>query len=212
MPTRGVLSPAATVRDHPRLWTTAAVLALALLLVTLLGGWASSRSEGAVRVEAGTEVEAAPFRVRLDQASARFELHGDAAEEGRALVVVEGWIELTVPESVSASVVTQAFTADLRSAYDEFGSPAEVPEPTVRVSADGVGLRGLGPGLRYDIQLTFVVDQEAVPERLTVTVLEQSLRPSALDGDLGWYDAEPIALVPLDVAPLPAARPEPESF
>ncbi|MCD4534041.1 hypothetical protein LRP67_08120 [Nocardioides sp. cx-169] len=212
MSTRGVLSAAATVREHPRLSTAAAVLALAVLLVSLLGGWASSRSEGAVRVAAGTEVEAAPFRVRLDEASARLELHGDAAEEGQALVVVAGWIELTVPESVSATVLTQAFTADLSSAYDQFGSPVEVPEPSVRVSADGVSLRGLGPGLRYDVQVTFVVDEEAVPERLSVTLLEHRLRPSALDGDLGWFDAQPVALVALDVTPLPTTRPEPEAL
>lgn len=212
MPTREPPSPAAIVRAHPWLTVSTAFVAAALVLVTVLGGWARSSPEGAVSVTPGTEVDAAPFRVRLDEAAAVFVLDGRDAEPGRAFIVVEGQVVLTAAESVAATPLTSAITADLTRAYDQFGSPIEVAEPAVRVAADGSNLLGLGPGLRYDVQVVFVVDEDTVPERLDVTLLEHARRPSALDGELGWFDAEPVARMRLDVVPLPVVRPEPEGF
>lgn len=212
MPSREPASPAAVLRRHPGLSATVGAVVLALMAVTLLGGWARSSPPGAVRVTAGTETDAAPFRVRLDDAAAQFVLAGDEADAGQAFVVVTGQLELTEPSPVGSTTVADAFTADLSSAYDEFGSPSEVPVPSVRVLPDGSRLQGLGPGLRYDVALTFIVDEGSVPEQLTVTLLEHTQRPSELDGDLGWYGAAPVARVTLDVAPLPATRPEPEGF
>ncbi len=212
MPTRERPSPAAKVRAHPRLTASAVALAVALVVVTLLGGWARSTPEGAVQVAAGTEVEAAPFRVTLEEASARFALYGTDAEPGQAFVVVEGRIELTGRESVTSTTLADALTADLTDSYDQYGSPTEVPVAGVRVLDDGSSLLGLGPGLRYDVSITFVVDEQAVPGELTVTVLEHVRRPNAIDGEPGWYDPAPAARVRLDVAPLPPTRPEPESL
>ncbi|WP_182525162.1 hypothetical protein [Nocardioides dongkuii] len=200
------------MRAHP--WLTATVVAVtaALLIVTLLGGWARSSPEGPAQAEPGTTVEAEPFRIRLDEASARFVVNGDGAEPGQAYVVVEGQIELAAMESVAAGTLTDAITADLTDAYDQFGSPIKVPAPVVRVRADGSSLLGLGPGLAYDVEIVFIVAEQSVPRRMTVTLLEHTRRASALDGDLGWYDEAPVARVTLDVAPLPAVRPEPEGL
>lgn len=202
----------AIARRHPWLTATTLALAVALLLTTVLGGWARSTPDGAVSVAPGTAVDARPFRVRLDEAATGFTLDGRDAEPGQAFIVVTGQIESMAPESVTSTPLTDAITADLSSSYDQFGSPTEVPEPGVRVVADGSSLLGLGPGLLYDVQVTFVVDEDSVPDRLTVTLLEHTRRASALDGDLGWYDAAPVARLTLDVAPLPAVRPEPEGF
>ncbi len=212
MPTRELPSPAALVRAHPGATVLVLGLVAVLLATTLAGGWARSTPGGAVEVAPGTEVEATPFRVRLDAARAEFVLAGRDAEPGQAFVVVTGQLEATAPESVTSTPLTDAITADLTGAYDQFGSPVEVPEAGVQVTADGSSLLGLGPGLRYDVEITFVVDEDAVPERMTVTLLEHVRRESALDGDLGWFDPAPVARVTLDVAPLPELRPEPEGF
>ncbi|WP_341924873.1 hypothetical protein [Nocardioides psychrotolerans] len=212
MPPREPTSPVATLRAHPWLTSAVAGVAVVLVVVTALGGWARSTPEGAVSVAAGTPVEATPFRIRLDEAAATFVHDGRDAEPGLAFVVVEGRLELEAPESVGFTTVTGAITADLTSTYDQFGSPTEEPEAEVTVTADGSTLLGIGPGLVYDVQVTFVVDEASVPERLTVTLLQHARRASALDGELGWFDATPVARVALDVAPLPATRPEPEGF
>jgi hypothetical protein len=200
------------VRSRRWLVATVASLALAILVVTLLGGWARSAPEGPATVAPGAAVDAEPFRLWLDEASARYVVNDRDAEPKQAFVVVEGRVELTSPESVSSTTLTDALTADLTSSYDQFGSPSETPEASVRVSADGSSLLGLGPGLGYDVQIVFVVDETAVPAELTVTALEHTRRASALDGNLGWFDATAAAQVTLDVAPLPATRPEVEDF
>jgi hypothetical protein len=211
VPTRKPFAPGALVRAHPRASVGALALLLALTVVTLTGGWSGSTPEGAVRVAPGTEVDAAPFSLRLDEASAQFVLDDQDAEPGQAFVVVEGQVELSAPMSVSTTTLTDAFEADL-SGYDEGGSATEEPAPVVRVVPDGSTLRGLGPGLRYDVQLSYVVDEETVPDRLSMTVLEHTRRPSALDGELRWFDATPVARLTLDVAPLPASRPPAEDL
>jgi hypothetical protein len=206
VPTRIPLAPGALARAHPWLSVGALVLVVGLTVVTLTGGWSRSAPEGAVPVAPGTEVDAAPFALRLDEASARFTRGDEAAEPGQAFVVVEGRVELTATTSVTATTLTDALRADL-SGYDLGGSATQDPAPVVSVVPDGSTLLGLGPGLRYDVQLSYVVDEESVPDRLGITVLEHTRRPSALDGELRWFDATPVARVTLDVAPLPATRP-----
>ncbi|WP_134738381.1 hypothetical protein [Nocardioides sp. 503] len=211
MPTRIPLAPGALVRTHPWLSLGALALVVALAVVTLTGGWSRSAPEGAVQVAPGTEVDAAPFSLRLDEASARFVRGDEDAEPGQAFVVVEGQVELTSSTSVTATTLTDAFRADL-SGYDLGGSATQDPAPVVSVVPDGSTLLGLGPGLRYDVQLSYVVDEGSVPDRLDVTVLEHTRRPSALDGELRWFDATPVARLTLDVAPLPAIRPAEEDL
>ncbi|WP_193614829.1 hypothetical protein [Nocardioides lijunqiniae] len=206
MPTREPFAPGALVRAHPWASGGALVLVVVLAVVTLTGGWSRSAPEGAAQVAPGTEVDAAPFSLRLDEASARFALGVEEAEPGRAFVVVEGAVELTSPTSVTATTLAGALRADL-TAYDQAGSPSDDPAPVVRVVPDGSTLLGLGPGLRYDVEIGYVVDEASVPERLSVTVLGHTLRRSALDGELRWFDATPVARLTLDVAPLPPTRP-----
>lgn len=212
MPTREPRSPTAGVRAHPWLAACVAGSLVVLLVVTLLGGWARSTPGGPVRFAPGSEVKAAPFRVWLHEAAAEYVVSGTDAEPGQAYVVVEGEIELDAKDSVAVTTLNAALTADLVDAYDQFGSPTDEPEASIRVVADGSRLAGLGPGLRYDVQLVFVVAERSVPDRLTVTLLGHTWRASALDGDYGWFDAAPVARVTLDVARLPDARPEPEDF
>jgi len=212
VPTRKPPSPAAVVRAHPWLSALVVTLAVAIVMVSLLGGWARSTPDGPARVAVGSEIEATPFRLRLDEAAARYVVDGNDAEPGQAFVVVDAQIELATKTSATTTTLTDAITADLTDAYTVYGTPTDVPEADVTVRADGSTLLGLGPGLSYDVHLTFIVDEGSVPEQMTVTLLEHTRRPSALDGALGWFDAAPVARVTLDVAPLPATRPEPEGF
>lgn len=200
------------VRRHPWLAATAVTLTLAVVVVWLLGGLARSTPDGPAQVAPGTEVEAAPFRVRLDQAAARYTVAEEDAEPDQAFIVVDGRMELTEPLSVGVTNVLDAFTADLTDSFDIYGTPTDVAEATVQVVPDGSSLSGLGPGLRYDVQVVFIVAEESVPEQVTVSVQEHAWRPNAIDFEPGWYDAAPVARVTLDVAPLPATRPEPETF
>lgn len=200
------------MRSHPWLTATAVALVIAVTLVSLLGGWARSTPDGPVRVAAGADIEAKPFRVRLDAASARFTVAGSDAEPEQAYVVVDGQMELTEPLSVGLSNVVDAFTADLADALDPYGTPTEVAQASVRVVPDGSNLLGMGPGLSYDVEIIFIVAEASVPEQVTVSVHEHTWRPNSLDFSYGWYDAAPVARVTLDVAALPATRPESEGF
>lgn len=190
----------------------AALLALVLLVTTLLDGWARVEPEGPQAVEPGEYVEAAPFRVRLDDASAAYEFAGRTADKRRAFVVVTGELSLEDDESVLSGTLVDAFVADLERSYDVFGEATDEPEAEVLVATDGSALIGLGPGLTYEVALLWQVDEDAVPTDLTVTLDEHTWRASALDGDLGWFDPAPTARVDLAVAPLPAERPKDGGF
>ena len=190
----------------------AALLGLALLLTTLLGGWDRVEPEGPQRVEPGEYAEVAPFRVRLDDASAAYEFAGRTADKKRAFVVVTGELTLDDDESVGVGTLGDAFVADLERSYDAFGEATDEPEAEVLVAADGSSLIGIGPGLTYEVALLWQVDEDAVPSDLAVTLDEHTYRASALDGDLGWFDPTPAARVELTVVPLPAERPKGERF
>lgn len=212
MPTREPRPLVSTLRAHPRAVLSSVLVVLGVVLLAVLGGLARATPEGAVSVRPGAVVDAEPFRFRLDEARADYVLDGQDAEPGQAFVSVEGTLALTADVPVSSTTLGNAITADLTGAYSTYGTPVDEPEASVRVLGDGTSLLGLGPGLTYAVRITFVVDEAAVPELLTVSLLAHQRRPSALDGTLGWYDATPVARVALDVAPLPATRPEPEGF
>lgn len=188
------------------------VVVAGLAVNTAMGGWARSTPEGPQVVAPGTEIQATPFRVTLESAEASYELAGREAAAGQAFLVVEGVLNLETSESVLSGVVSDAFFADLPKGYSSFGEETENPSPELTVATDGTSLAGLGPGLNYDVQLAFTVDQAEVPDELTVVVLEHLRRRSSLDDSLGWFDPTPVAWVTLDLAPLPAERPAPEEF
>lgn len=210
MPTREPTSRWAAVRRHPRVLTAAVALVVALALTVAFGGWARTLPEGATRAEPGMEVTATPFRVQLDRAEATYELAGTLAEPGRAYLVISGVLALDTDEAVGSTTLGEAFGIDVATGYDAFGNPSDVPEAAIRVVEDGSILLGIGPGLDYDVQVVFVVDEADVPDQLTVTVNEHVRRESSLDYTLGWFDPEPAARVTFDVAPLPAERPKEE--
>jgi len=185
------------------------VVAVGLAVITVLGGWARTTPDGPKVVAPGTEIEAAPFRVTLDRAEATYRSSGRDAEPGQAFLVVDGMLSLDAKESVG--ILSDTLVADLPHA-DEFGVETEDQRPEVWVAADDSFLTGLGPGLTYDVRFTFVVAEADVPDRLTVVVSEHVWRRSSLDDTLGWRDPTAVALVTLDVAPLPDERPEPEGF
>lgn len=212
MPTRERPSPGAALRAHRTLLTVVLVVTVTLVATTLLGGWARSTPAGPVTAAPGEPVDAQPFRFTLDSAQASYVVGDREADPDRAFVVVEGSLAVTGDVSVSSTTLGDAVAADLSSSYDAFGDPAERPEPAIVVAADDESLLGLGPGLTYDVRLVYVVDEAAVPASVGLTLLRHVRRPSALDGEPGWYDATPAARVRLDVAPLPAQRPEPEGF
>lgn len=210
MPTREPPARADVFRRHPRLVAGAVVAVVVLALTTLLGGWARTAPDGVTPVSPGTEVVARPFRIELDRAEAAYELSGRPAEPGQAYLVIEGRLTLDTDEAVSSTTVGEAFSADLPRGYDAFGSPSDVAEAGITVAEDGSMLLGLGPGLTYDVRVTFVVDEADVPDRLTVTLNQHVRRESSLDYTLGWFDPAPVARVTFDVAPLPAERPKEE--
>ena len=213
MPSREPTSRWTHLRRHPRLGAAAVAavaLVAALVLVTVLGGWARTTPEGVTRASQGAEISAKPFRVRLDRAEATYELAGRPADPGLAYLVVEGELTLDTAEMVGSTTLGEAFSADLPKGYDAFGNPSDVAEAGITVTEDGSMLLGLGPGLTYDVLVTFVVDEGDVPEQLTVTLNEHVRRESSLDYTLGWYDPAPVARVTFDVAPLPADRPQEE--
>lgn len=183
-----------------------------LALITAMGGWARTTPDGPQAVAPGTEVEATPFRVSLDSAAATYEAAGREAEPGQAILVVDGELSLETSESVGGGTLEDAFFAELPHGYSAFGAETANPSPQVKVAVDGSLLNGLGPGLTYDVQLTFTVDETDVPDRMTVVVLEHLRRRSFLDDSLCWCDPAAAARVSLDVAPLPAERPAPEGF
>lgn len=188
----------------------AVAVGVVLALTTLLGGWARTVPDGVTTVRPGTEVVAAPFRIELDRAEATYELAGRPAEPGQAYLVIAGTLTLDTDEAVSSTTVGAAFSADLPRGYDAFGTPSDVAEAGITVAEDGSMLLGLGPGLTYDVRVTFVVDEEDVPDRLTVTLNQHVRRESSLDYTLGWFDPAPVARVTFDVAPLPDERPKEE--
>lgn len=210
MPTREPPSRAAFVRRHPRLVAVAVAVLVVLALTTLLGGWARTDPEGVTTATPGTQVVATPFRIELDSAEATYELSGRPAEPGQAYLVIEGRLTLDTDEAVGSTTLGEAFSADLPRGYDAFGNPSDVAEAGITVAEDGSMLLGLGPGLTYDVRVTFVVDEADVPDQLTVTLHEHVRRESSLDYTLGWFDPAPVARVTFDVAPLPAERPEEE--
>ncbi len=186
---------------------------MAAVVVGALGGFARTTPEGLRAVDPGERVEVTPFEIRLDRASADYEVAGDLADEGRAFVVVEGTLALTAPESVERTVLGEAFAADLRSTYTFFDGPEEEGAPTtVHVAEDGSELLGIGPGLTYDVLLVWEIDEPAVPTTMTVALREHTWRPSFLDGIPGWFAPEPVARVTLDIAPLPDERPVEEDL
>lgn len=194
------------VRRHPRV--VAGFLAVVVLAVVIgaLGGW--SRTPDDVRtVEPGAEVGVTPFHVRLDSAEALYELDGSVADPGLAYVVVDGQLSLDDDESVGAGIVDDLFGSDLADTHSVFGDPEPDAAPQVTVAEDGSSLLGIGPGITYRVRLVYVVDEAAVPDRLTVTLRRHIRRDSSLDGTPGWFDPEPFAHVSLDVAELPAQRP-----
>ncbi len=190
----------------------ALVATLAVALVTVLGGWAPATPAGPTTRSAGTEIEAAPFRVRLDRAEAAYRVGDRDADEGRAFLVVDARVEVAHDETATSTTLSRLVTADLDHAYDVYGGETADPAPEVRVAADDTSLLGIGPGLAYDVRLVFVVDETDVPSRLALVVSEHARRRSAIDRTPGWFDPAPVARVVLDVAPLPATRPEPEGL
>lgn len=197
-----------------RLPLVAATLALTVLagVVALLGGWGATDPDGPETVAPGTEVAAAPFRVRLDSAVAAYEAGGRSADPGQAFLVVSGSLRLDADQPASSTTLGDALAAELPHAFDEYGDPAVDPSPRVAVAADGSSLLGIGPGLTYAVDLVFTVAEADVPRRLAVVVDEHERRDSLIDGEPGWFDPTPVARVQLDVAPLPAVRPEPEGL
>lgn len=183
-------------------------LVVSTLVVWVLGGWERRTPEGPRAVAPGEEVEATPFRIRLDRAEATYEVGGDLADEGRAFVVAEGSLELEGPGSVGASILGEAIQADLESTYTLSDGVEEQGAPTtVYVAGDGTQLLGLGPGLSYDVLVVWTIDEAAVPSSMTVRLLEHTWRAGFLDEFESWFDPLPVAAVPLEVAPLPDDRP-----
>jgi len=210
VPSREPSSRWAGVRRHPRLTIAALLLVGALALTAVLGGWARTTPEGVTRATPGTEVAATPFRIQLDRAEATYELAGRPAEPGLAYIVVEGVLTLDSLETVGSTTLGELLSVDLPKGYDAFGNPSDVAEPGVTVAEDGSMLLGIGPGLSYDVLVTFIVDEADVPDQLTVTLHEHVRRKSSLDYTLGWHDPAPVARMTFDVAPLPADRPQEE--
>lgn len=208
MPSREPLSRWAPLRRHPRLVITALVLVGVLAVTALLGGWERTTPEGVTRAAPGATVDVRPFRIQLDRAEATYELAGQVAEPGLAYLVVEGVLTLDVPEAVTSTILGEVFGADLPTGYDAYGYPSDEPEAAITVADDGSMLLGIGPGLSYDVLVTFVVEETEVPEQLTVTLNGHVRRKSSLDYTLGWHDPAPVARMTFDVAPLPAERPE----
>lgn len=198
------------MRRHPRVVIAGAVLAVVLVAVTALGGWAPATPEGPQAVAPGTEVTAAPFRLSFDSAKAAYELDGRLADPGLVHVAVRGEISLAVDESVNSPTLDDAIDVDLEGGHDAYGGRTTDPTPTVTVVADRSTLLGLGPGLAYEVRFDFLVEESSVPDEITLTLNRQEYRPSALDGTLGWYDPVPVARVTLDVVPLSGDRPEDE--
>lgn len=191
-----------------RIVVGAAVLVLLAGGIWVSGGLARADQVGPTSAAPGVEVEATPFRVRLDSAEATYELSdGSTADEGLAYVVVAGTLALDDDESVGSDVLGDAFRADL-STYDVYGEPQDEAEPIVTVAGDGSWLLGIGPGLTYDVRLVFEVDESAVPGQVTVDLAAHVRRASSLDGTIGWHDPAVVSRVTLDVSPLPAERPD----
>jgi hypothetical protein len=183
------------------------------VVVGVLGGWNRTTPEGLRVADPGEDVRVTPFQVSLDRAEATYEVAGDVADEGLAYVVIEGSLSLDGPGSVERTVVGEAFAADLESTYGLFGGPEEEGAPTtVVVAEDGSELLGLGPGLTYDVLLIWEIDEVAVPSATTVTLRKHTWRGFSLDQTEGWFDAEPVVGVTLDIAPLPDERPVEEDF
>jgi hypothetical protein len=200
------------LRRHPRV-VAGVIAAVALAVVVgLLGGWARTRPDGVRAIQPGVQVDVTPFTVRLDSAEAVYELDGDLADEGLAYVVVDGEVSLDVNESVSGEVLEETFVADLTRTYSKFGSRQDVAEPQVFVADDGSSLGGIGPGLTYRVRLVYTLDEAAVQDDVTVSLLEHSKRPSFIDGVIGWLDMQPAARVSLVVAALPDERPVDEDL
>lgn len=186
-----------------------AVLVVGVLTVVVasLGGFARTTPDGVRVVRPGVEVDATPLRVRIDRASAAYEVSGRAADPGRAYVVVEGTVALEDRESVGNGVLEDTFGADFR-AY-EFGELGDGVPPEVQVAGDGSTLLGLGPGLTYEVLLVYEVDEVDVPTTVTVSLRRHVRRASSLSvGEIGWHDAATFARVELEVAPLSGERPE----
>ena len=200
------------MRRHPRVVAGFLAVVVLAVVVGLLGGWARTTPDGVRVVEPGVEVGVTPFRFRLDSAEAVYELDGSLADDGLAYVVVEGRLALDDDESVGGSIVGEAIRSDLAQTYDVFGNQQDGAEPQVLVASDGSTLLGLGPGLTYGVQLVFTLDESAVPDDITVSLLEHVRRESALDGELGWFDPATSVRVTMDVAPLPAERPVEEDL
>lgn len=205
-------TPPVRLRRHPRV--VAGVLAVGLLaaLVGLLGGWERDAPDDVRVVGPGVTVGVTPFRFRIDGAEAVYELDGSLADEGLAFIVVEGRLALDADESVSSSVLGDALRADLAHTYSVFGDEQAEAEPQILVAADGSTLLGLGPGLTYDVELVYVVDESAVPDDITLFLLEHIWRKSSLDGEPGWFDPALSARVTVGVAPLPEERPVEEDI
>ena len=86
----------------------------------------------------------------------------------------------SMPMRRSAETTSTSWSvADLSATYDLFGTPQDVAAPTeVHVAEDGSTLLGIGPGLTYDVRLVFELDEEAVPDRITLTLDQQVWRDS----------------------------------
>jgi hypothetical protein len=183
------------------------VVGVLTVVVALLGGFARTTPDGVRVVRAGVEVDATPLRVRIDRAAAAYEVSGRPADPGRVYVVVEGTLALEDRESVGTGVVQDTFGTDFR-AY-EFGELSDDAPPVVQVAGDGSTLLGLGPGLTYDVQLVYEVDEVDVPTTVTLSLRRHVLRASSLSvGEIGWHDPATFAQVELEVAPLSGQRPE----
>jgi hypothetical protein len=201
-PTRGAL-----LRRHPRVVGAVAILGVLAVVVALLGGFARRTPDSVRVVRPGVEVDVTPLRVRLDRASASYEVAGRPAEPGRVYVAIEGTLALDDRESVGSGLVDDAFSVDLR-AY-EFDELRDDAKPSVQVARDGSSLQGLGPGLTYEVLLVYEVDEAAVPATVTVSLRRHTRRPSSLNvSEIGWHDPATFAQVELAVAPLSGERPE----
>ncbi len=198
------------VRRHPRVVAGFLAVVVLAVVVGVLGGWSRDTADDVRVVEPGADVRVTPFRVRLDSAEALYEVDGTLAEQGRAFVVVDGQLSLDDDESVGAGIVDDLYGSDLADTYSVFGDPEKDAAPQVTVAEDGSSLLGIGPGITYRVRLVYVLDEAAVPDRMTVTLRRHIRRDSSLDGTPGWFDPETFARVSLDVAELPAERPPAE--
>lgn len=186
------------------------MVALALLLVGVLGGW-NNLADKTTKVSAvppRREITANPLKVTLTRALT-FENQPKLLllDHGERAIMIGADLLNTSERPLLKSDVQQTFLLSIPGLKGlDVSEQAKASPSTIMRASDTLPLTALQPGLKTRVALLWVQDTaQPAPQNLTVTVLRQTYRKSSLSNEMAYFDPTEVATVTLPVKPLGGA-------